>query len=195
MAAGNDIVLALEPVVKALEALKIAYEIGGSVASSACGVPRTTLDVDIVADLREEHVKPLVALLGVLYYVDEVAVGEAVGRKSSFNLIHLATMLKVDVFVLKSRAYDQKAFMRKQRYDLGEPPEAVSFYFAAPEDVVLNKLEWFRLGRELSERQWADVQGVLKVQMAMLDYDYLRYWAERLGVADLLNRALEEAQL
>jgi hypothetical protein len=191
--ADSDILTALQPVVAALDEMGVAYEIGGSVASSACGVPRTTLDVDLVAALGREHVKELVDRLQSLYYVDENAAFEAVERQSSFNLIHLGTMLKVDVFVLKSRAYDQSAFRRKRKDRLSLDPAGNSFYFASPEDVVLNKLEWFRLGRELSERQWNDVAGVLKVQQGALDIVYMRHWAGVLGIMDLLERAFREA--
>lgn len=191
--ADSDILSALKPVVVALDEMGVAYEIGGSVASSACGVPRTTLDVDVVAALGRDHVKEFVGRLQSLYYVDENAAFDAVDRQSSFNLIHLGTMLKVDVFVLKSRVYDQKAFQRKRKDRLNLDPEGDSFYFASPEDVVLNKLEWYRLGRELSERQWTDVLGVLKVQHGAVDIPYMQHWAGILGITDLLERALLEA--
>jgi len=141
--ADSDILSALKPVVVALDEMGVAYEIGGSVASSACGVPRTTLDVDVVVALRRDHVKEFVSRLQSRYYVDENAAFDAVERQSSFNLIHLETMLKVDVFVLKSRVYDQGAFRRKRKDHLYLDPEGDSFYFASPEDVVLNKLEWY----------------------------------------------------
>ena len=191
--ADSDILSALAPVIEALDEMGVAYEIGGSVASSACGVPRTTLDVDVVVALGRAHVKEFVGRLQSLYYVDENAAFDAVDRQSSFNLIHLGTMLKVDVFVLKSRAYDQKAFQRKRKDRLNLDPEGDSFFFASPEDVVLNKLEWYRLGRELSERQWTDVLGVLKVQRGAVDIPYMRHWAGILGITDLLERALLEA--
>lgn len=189
----SDILEALRPVVVVLDGMGVAYEIGGSVASSACGVPRTTLDVDVVAALGRDHIPEFVARLQSLYYVDENAALEAVERQSSFNLIHLETMLKVDVFVLKSRVYDQNAFQRKRKDRLSVDPAGDSFYFASPEDVVLNKLEWFRLGRELSERQWTDVIGVLKVQRGTVEIPYMRHWAGILGITDLLERAFLES--
>jgi len=98
----NDIELALMPVARALDALSVPYRVGGSVASSALGVARTTLDVDIVADLAEEHAASLAAELGEAYYVDADMIREAVRLRESFNLIHLATLMKIDVFVRKS---------------------------------------------------------------------------------------------
>jgi hypothetical protein len=192
--ASSDIVKALEPVVEALEALGVKYRIGGSVASSACGVPRTTLDVDLVADLGAGHIREFVKRLQSRYYIDEGAVRAAVAHRSSFNLIHLESMFKVDVFVLKNRVYDQHAFLRLRRYKFGEASGSPAFCFVAPEDVVLNKLEWFRRGNEVSERQWTDVVGVLKVQQHSLDEVYMRQWASELGVLDLLERAFREAR-
>lgn len=188
-----NILAALAPVVDALERLGIAYHIGGSVASSAHGIARATLDVDIVADLALAHIRPLVETLRETCYIDEEMVREAVQRRSSFNVIHLETVLKVDVFVLKARPYDQEAFRRIRRDTLDEAQDAREFYVASPEDVILNKLEWYRLGGGVSDRQWNDVLGVLKVQRDALDFFYLRRWATDLRVSDLLDRALGDA--
>ncbi len=189
------ILLALVPVTDVLEALGIAYQITGSVASSAYGIARATLDVDIVADLREQHVSDLITRLHKDYYVDEERVQDAVRRKSSFNAIHLSTMLKVDVFVLKDRSYDHVAFGRSRKDTIVESENPRRFALASPEDLILNKLEWYRQGGEVSERQWSDVIGIFKVQRQELDADYLRRWAADLGLAELLQRAAREAGL
>lgn len=188
-----DILSAAGPVVEALEALGVPYLVGGSVASSAYGLARSTLDVDLVADLRQEHVQSLVSRLRDRYYIDEEMIREAIHHRSCFNLIHLDTMLKVDIFVLKSRDYDRTAFGKRRRDTLSEAPDARTYYLASPEDTILNKLEWYRMGDHVSDRQWNDVIGVLKVQHDQLDRSYLQRWAEELGLADLLERALEEA--
>src|SRR5438552_6748490 len=96
----SDILLALTPVVEALEGLGVRYHIGGSLASSAHGIGRSTADADLVADLRSEHARPLTNLLQDDYYVDEEMILDAISRRSTFNVIHLETMLKVDVFIL-----------------------------------------------------------------------------------------------
>jgi len=111
-----------------------------------------TLDVDLVADLRREHVDLLVQRLQSAFYVDAEMIIEAITRRACFNVIHLATMLKVDVFVLKGRAYDRQAFKRRYADTLVEEAGAREFYLASPEDTVLNKLEWYRLGGDISER-------------------------------------------
>lgn len=185
---STDVVRALEPVVAALEQLGIAYRIGGSVASSALGVPRSTLDVDVVCELTLEHVEAFVGPLVEAYYVDAEMIRDAVRRQSSFNLIHLETMTKVDVFVRKDGSYDREVFARATRCSL--EPATREFDLTTAEDIVLRKLEWFRLGGELSERQWLDVLGVLRVQQPTIDLVYMRRWAGVLGVADLLERAL-----
>jgi hypothetical protein len=185
---SSDVVRALEPVIAALEQLGIAYRIGGSVASSALGVPRSTLDVDVVCELALDHVQAFVRQVESAYYVDSDMIRDAIGRRSSFNVIHLETMTKVDVFVRKDGSYDREVFARATRCSLEDATR--EFDLTTAEDIVLRKLEWFRLGGEVSERQWLDVLGVLRVQQPSIDAVYMRRWAGVLGVADLLERAL-----
>jgi len=188
-----DILQALETLIQTFEALGIDYHIGGSIASSAYGIARATLDVDLVANLKANHVHDLVEHLANVYYLDEERICDAVARQSSFNLIHLETMLKVDVFVLKSRPYDQTAFSRARLEKLGEGESNRLHRLASPEDVILSKLDWYRQGGCISERQWNDVLGVLKVQQSSLDFEYMQHWAGSLGLPDLLNQAMKDA--
>lgn len=181
---------ASRPVIQALEALGVPYLVGGSLASSYHGTPRSTQDVDLVADLRPEHVSAFVARLADRYYVDAERVAQAVRSRSSFNVIYLETMFKVDVFVLKDKPLEQEEMRRRKRIDLGDgEPIAI----ATAEDTILQKLLWFRLGGEASERQWRDLLGILKVRRGNLDLDYLERWAERLELTELLGRARSEA--
>jgi hypothetical protein len=147
----------------------------------------------VIAALCRDHVSPLLAALQDTYYANAQAMSEAIARRSCFNLIHLATSFKVDVFPAKDREYDRVALgrARKRPVDQEDPP--TQLFLASPEDVVLSKLEWFRLGEEVSQTQWRDVIGVLKVQAAALDSSYLQEWAARLGIADLLEKAQSEA--
>ncbi|HEX6551607.1 MAG TPA: hypothetical protein VF026_02510 [Ktedonobacteraceae bacterium] len=188
-----DILAATTPVVEALEQLEVPYHIGGSVASSLNGIPRLTIDIDLVTNLKLEHVQPLVRLLEAEYYIDEDAVRDAVKRRSSFNVIHLESILKIDVFVAKSRVFDQEEFRRVRLKTLEGSDRP--FYVASPEGTILNKLEWYRMGGEVSDRQWNDILGVLKVQGTNLDMAYLQRWAVALKVSDLLERALVDAGL
>ena len=177
-----------------LEELDVPYLVGGSLASSLHGQPRATQDVDIVADLQLEHVEPFVVALRDHFYVDEPAVRDAVKRRSTFNVIHLETMFKVDVFVAGHQHSTRREFERKQLYLLDVQP-AREINVASPEDIIVQKLHWYRLGDHVSDRQWSDAMSVLKIRNKKLDLDYMRDLATEMGVADLLGRALKEAGL
>ncbi|MCA9996654.1 MAG: hypothetical protein KDE56_12935 [Anaerolineales bacterium] len=179
-------------VTQTLERIGVTYAIGGSLASSLHGVMRSTLDVDIVADMRFEHVSPLATALAQEFYADNNMMQEAIKRRSSFNLIHYETAFKVDIFIRKLRPFDQMQLERRQISVIANDPER-SVYVTSPEDTVLAKLEWYRLGSEVSERQWRDILGVLKTRVGELDLDYLRQWAAELKVSDLLEKVLLEA--
>lgn len=188
----SEAVAVILRVTQVLDELLAPYVIGGSMASTAYGRIRTTMDVDIVADLSIEQVEPLVNNLAEDFYADAQMIRQAITSQGSFNLIHLATTFKVDIFVAGERPFDQQQIARRQA-QLLEPPDQEA-YFASAEDVILAKLEWYRRGGEVSDRQWRDIQGVLDVQGEQLDQGYLREWADQLGVADLLNKALIECE-
>lgn len=188
----RDFERAVAPVVDVFEEIGVEYYLAGSVISSLFGIARATADVDVVAQLRFEHVQTFVSRLVDAYYVDEDAVADAIRRASMFNVIHLETMLKVDVYIA-STSFDRSALSRRQRDSLVVDDLAREFAVASAEDVVLHKLRWFRDGGEVSDRQWGDILGVLRVQGDRLDLDHLRRWASVLGVADLLERALRDA--
>ncbi len=190
---ASDLLAALEPVVRALEALGIRYYLGGSVASSSHGVPRTSIDADVIAELRREHLPAFLDRLRGAYYIDEDRARPAVDRRRSFNLIHLGTMFKIDLFVAQGRPFDRQALARARPGALEDRPGGPTFQVASAEDTVLAKLEWFRAGGEASDRQWADVVGMLRASRGSLDQDHLERWAPALGVADLLERARAEA--
>lgn len=189
----SDLLTALVPVIQALEALGVRYYIAGSVASSAHGMARASLDVDLVADLEAGQIEALVTRLQDAYYLDQTRVEVAVRTGRSFNLIHLETMFKVDIFIAGDRPFDREAMRRARREAMDEAADAPRLLVATAEDTVLAKLEWFRSGGEVSERQWADVIGILKMGLSAVDRTYLRRWAAMLRVGDLLDRALREA--
>jgi len=173
--------------VEALESLEVPYLIGGSLASSAYGVPRSTQDADLVADLTLEHVAPLITHLGDDFYLDDERTISAIRSKGSFNALHLPTMFRIDLFVLADDPLAQREMERRERHRLGGGVDA---YVASAEDVVLQKLHWYQLGNRVSDRQWQDLLGVLRVQRGRLDRGYLDWGAEHLGVEDLLAEAL-----
>ena len=127
------ILAAIRPIVEAFEQLGVNYHIGGSVASSVHGIIRATIDADIVAELRLEHVRLLVKKLEADYYIDEDAVRDAIKRRSSFNAIHLDTMLKVDVFIPKSRLFDQEELRRARQQPLIENTRP---FYVAHQDLI-----------------------------------------------------------
>lgn len=178
-------------VTEALERLDVPYAIGGSFASATHGVMRATMDADLVADLRLEHAAPLAQALGSAFYADVDMMRDAIRHRTSFNVIHLETMFKIDIFAAKARPFDQAQLSRRQRYQLSEDPPCYA-YVASAEDTILSKLEWYRMSGGVSDRQWQDVLGVLKVQSDQLDLAYLRRMATTLDVAGLLGRALQE---
>ena len=189
----SEILGAVAKVVRAFEELGIEYLVGGSVASSLFGEPRQTIDADLLARVLGRHAEPLAERLSAEFYVEAPAILAAILDQGSFNMIHLATMAKVDVFVGWRTPFAQSQFGRRQKKVIGQ--ESIELFFASAEDTVLAKLEWFRKGGGVSDRQWRDLLGVLKVQGERLDRTYLKEWADQMGLRELLNRAKEEADL
>ncbi len=184
----------LKPFTQALESLDVVYFVVGSVASTTWSIARMTQDIDIVADLRSEHVAALVQSLSADFHVDDQMIEREVRRAGTFNIIHKTTFFKIDVFPLKQRTYDREVAKRREFGPLGNPPFMEAF-MAQPEDVVLAKIEWFRATGGTSDKQWGDITGVLKMQCFNLDFDYLAHWAHEINVADLLEKALDDAGL
>jgi len=176
-----------------LEDLEIPYLTGGSVASSIFGIPRATQDIDLVIDLPATKVKNFVQAMQAEFYVDSDTVTQAVRRRSSFNAIHFETVQKIDFFIRGQDDYAREEMRRRLAVAVDEVSQCKVF-IASPEDIILQKLIWYRMGARISERQWNDVLGVIKVQGDRLDRDYLNYWAQALKVADLVEEAWRNAR-
>ncbi len=186
-----DILEVTLKVAKAFDSLGIEYYIGGSIASSAYGVARSTLDVDMVAKINIDHAKAFEELLEKEFYIDIDSIINAIKKHSSFNLIHLDTMLKIDVFIYRDEPYSNRVFIRRVgKYVSEDIPEIL--YFPSPEDIILIKLDWYKSSGESLSHQWNDILGVLNVQGIKLDLDYLRTWAKELNVSGLLKSAVKE---
>ena len=179
-------------IARAFEDLKIPYFIGGSLASSLYGIPRATQDVDIIADIKKENVSSLVAKLKNGFYIDTDMILEGIDRKSSFNIIHLETMFKVDVFILNQDDLSKEEIRRRDKYQISDDP-LDNIFLASVEDVIIHKLHWYKLGEYVSDRQWNDVIGILQVQSGKLDLDYLIKRAEQRGISELFKKALQES--
>ena len=182
----NETVQVAVAVARALESVGIEYALGGSVATSVQGEPRSTNDIDFAVRLHESQVEKLIAALGPDFDVDEESLREAVRQRRSANIFHLGAMVNVDLFNRGAVSFDQSEFSRRVRVDLQPGP----IYLATTEDNLLRKLRWFRIGGEVSDRQWRDILGLLRVSGETLDLIYLRRWAKDLGIEDLLERAL-----
>lgn len=178
-------------VAQTLDELSIPYLVVGSVASSLLGFSRTTNDADIVADIKLDQISPLFAALNDTFYIDEQAVRRSILERHSFNVIHFDSLFKIDVYVPAGDEFSQQQLTRRRQETL-LPDSSQAIYLATPEDVILSKLRWYRLGGEVSERQLTDVAGIIKVQGQRLDVSYMRDWADKLNVRDLLEKALDE---
>lgn len=176
-----------------LERLGIDYWLGGSLASSIHGEPRSTHDVDFVAEIGLEHVEGLVHAFAGDFFVDEEFIRGAVMRREAFQLVRKEGYQRIDVFVMKNEPFAREQKLRRKRQVI-DPDAGLELWVTTAEDIVLQKLAWFRKGGEVSEMQWRDVLGVLKSN-PRLDRAHLDRWASDLGVADLLDRARSEAGL
>jgi hypothetical protein len=182
---------ALEPVVQVFRDLGIRHFVGGSIASSFHGATRSTMDVDVVCDMTESQVASFVLRFTKDFYVSQTAVENAVRNKSCFNLIHLPTAFKVDVFVSRGRPFDNDSMRRATQEKLGTT-RTLEVPIATAEDSIVSKLEWYRLTAETSERQWNDVTRLVRLLGDHADISYLRKAADAVGVRDLLDRLLSQ---
>jgi hypothetical protein len=189
----SEPLLVVARLARAFDALGIRYLIGGSLASAIYGKPRATQDVDLVAEIAPPHVEPLARDLAAEFYVDPEMIRDAIRRRACFNVVHLATMFKADVFIARDDAWSREEMARARAEAIDTPEGRVAVRFASPEDVLLHKLVWYKLGDQVSDRQWGDIVGVIQVQAGSLDIAYLRSWAPVLDVFDLLARAWPQA--
>jgi hypothetical protein len=137
--AADPIAVALR-VADTLESLGVAFTVGGSIASSFAGEPRSTIDIDMVAAIDESHVDHLVAALGSEFYIDEESLRRAIRTRGSTNLIHQSTQFKVDIFIAGGTPLDAQQLARRRPVQLGER----TLFVHPPEDILLQKLRWYR---------------------------------------------------
>lgn len=168
-----------------LKKIGIPYVIGGSYASSIHGEPRSTRDCDFLIELDADLLDSFVEEFQDDFYLSRQAISEAIELKRSFNLIHLETGFKLDLFVSRGREYDRERLARGISLELARGSICVS----TAEDTILSKLEWY--STTPSDQQWRDILGVLLIQSNRLDQGYLRFWSTRLGLESLLDKALQ----
>jgi hypothetical protein len=176
-----------------LDSLNIPYYVSGSVASSLQGEVRFTEDLDLAIDIQPSQVQSLINALSEDFYISDIAVYEAIeGLTTSFNVIHLQTTEKAHIFISRNQPFDLSKMNRRQLYFVENEPEK-SFYVCSPEDSILQKLFWFKLSQEQSQKQWRDILGVLKLQRENLDFNYLSLWSKNLSIQENLSIAMTES--
>lgn len=188
---SDDLIDALAPVVEALRQLRIRHYVVGSIASSFHGASRSTMDVDLVTELGEEDIFEFVNCFGDEFYLSEAAIRDAVKHRSRFNLIHLPSSFKVDIFVSRERPFDLESMQRAKPARLGDS-KSLEVPIATAEDTIISKLEWYRLTNETSERQWDDLSKLIKLLGDTADIAYLQRAAAMVNVEDLLERLLRQ---
>ena len=177
----------LRQVLGELERLNIPYMVVGSLASAAYGEPRMTQDIDVVVDLKEEHIPGLCrAFAADEFYLSQQAALEAVRRKGQFNIIHAASGNKVDLMIVPAGAWGRAEISRRQRTRILPDLEG---YCARPEDVILGKLRYYREGG--SEKHLRDIAGILKVSGEAVDRAYVTQWAEEMGLSEIWQGILK----
>lgn len=174
----------------ALDAAGVRHTIGGSIAASFAGEPRSTVDIDFVAALSHADVAPFITALGDAFYVSEESLHRAIDTLGAANLIHEASNLKVDLFIAGGTPLDEQQLARRRRVEV-RPGQAI--YIHPPEDILLQKLRWYRRGGGVSDRQWRDILGIVRAQGGRLDRTYLAENATVLDVQSDLERALTES--
>ena len=185
---------AFEPLRFALERAGIRYAIGGSWASTAFGEPRFTNSVDILADFTEEALAGFLGNLPDSFYVDAEEALAAIRRGRSFNVIHIPMAFKFDFFPAGAFTLGMEE-LNRAIYLPGTGLSKTPAPFVTPEDIMLAKLYWYRSGGEISEVQWRDIEGIVRECTTTLDDRYLQQSAAKLGVRDLLDKALKRASL
>jgi hypothetical protein len=177
-------------VIDILERLNIPYMIGGSVAAMAYGMPRLTLDMDVIADMSLEQAKVFAGSLGQEYYVSLESIEEAIKTRRHFNIIQSEVGVKIDFYVLNVDEFSREEFKRRRKEAFDEERRAV---FATPEDIILKKLEWFKMGE--SQKHIDDIKGILKVSRDKLDLSYIDKWALKVGVYDIWQKLKDVLQI
>jgi hypothetical protein len=175
----------------ALDSTGIPHAIGGSLASGVHGQPRTTHDFNLLVEMASEHVRSVIDALGPAFYSDEASMREASRKKSSFNVIHIESAQKIDVFVSSGKGLDAEQIRRRieARLESGDP----KLFVTSAEVIILRKLDWYRRGSLASERQMRDVVSVLREQRGRLDDSYLDRTAAELDLSELLSQARRSA--
>lgn len=185
--------IVLSEVVQLLEERGIDYVLVGSLASSVQGIFRATTDIDLIADIKPAQVRPLFEALQNRFHVDEQAAQQAIAEQRPFNAIHFDSVFKVDIFIPRPGDFAMQQLERRQLRKVA-PDIDQKVYVATAEDMILAKLRRLSEAGDGADIQWRDVMGMISAADVELDLDYLRQWAQELGVGEMLEKALAEAR-
>lgn len=160
--------------------MNIPYFVTGSIASIAYGESRFTNDIDIVADIKKEHILDIIKCFPEEdYYVSEESIKNAIYRKFQFNIIHPASGLKVDVVIRKKSDFDDMRFSRIYNFKM----DGVGVNFAAPEDVIIMKMKYYKMGG--SEKHIRDIMSMIKISKELINFDYIESWVSKLSLEEI----------
>jgi hypothetical protein len=187
---SGDVLDVAAAVGEALERLAAGWFLGGSLASSLQGDPRTTLDIDIVTDLPAGSAARFAEELGADFDVDVAALAEGLRQRRSWNIYYLPEFMKVDVFGLAGGAFDRSEFDRRRKQILSPGRH---LWLKTPEDSIVRKLLWYEQGERAASHQWRDVIGILRANPGMLDTGYIQRWTKQLGLTELWIKAAATA--
>jgi len=173
-----------------LDALKIEYFVTGSLASMFYGEPRLTNDIDIVADIEENHIKGIISEFPAdKFYISEEAIKEVYRLRRQFNIIHPSSGLKVDIVIQKNDSFDKSRFerIRKDIFIKGR-----NIKFASPEDVIIMKMKYYH--EEKSDKHLRDIAGILKISPQEVNKEYIRNWASKMNLTEIWNQILQKVR-
>lgn len=174
-------------VAAAIESAGGTYFVGGSVASSLHGDPRSTNDIDIVVSLPLRNIDTFVAALGADFELDRDMLRDALRQARCANGFYLPVLTKIDLFGLGEEPFDAIEFARRAAVTVGSEGERL--FVKSPEDSILRKLRWYRDGGEVSDKQWRDIVSILRLNAGSLEETHLDEWAAQLHCTDLLGKA------
>jgi len=180
----------LKHLTDSFEKLQIRYFITGSIASMFYGEPRFTNDIDVVADIKIEHIRGLIKLFPEdKFFIDENAIRDAIINRHQFNIIHPDSGLKIDIVISKGDEFDKSRFGRLKR---SSPIEETPANLASPEDVIIMKMRYYREGE--SEKHLRDIAGILKILGDDIDNNYIEFWANKFNLLDIWKAVLSKLQ-
>ncbi len=175
-------------VAEALRKSNISYMLTGALAVNYYGKPRMTHDIDVVVSITINDTAKFKELFDENFTVDAYSISCALKELSMFNIIHKETGLKVDFWIMKGDEYNRKSFERRKWY----PYQNIEICLATPEDMIINKLDWFKLSD--IDKHYFDALDIYRIQQEKLDIEYINYWCNKKSISELWKKIQEEGK-